>query len=235
MVDFPVPANPLSQKTCMSCGPLAHRIIPSRTDSRVPGRHTSWRPARYPALCTGSNFPSHSRSVASWQWSQSSDKPGSSPKSPHNNVLDIFTNLLRLLVNSLSIFAHLPGVFTYLLCVFVSVLLHRCLPEMLDSLCGGIGCTHLVIRHGGSQVPDETVQDFGMINVLQKFHDPMLLGKRSELRHYTIQSPANSQCDLETCQFCRREVITDPLRASLRAVSPSSRSPTGDLSTFSSD
>ena len=58
--------------------------------------------------------------------------------------------------------------------------------KMLDSARGSVNCTYLVVRHSSIQVSDETVQGLGIISVSQEFHDPMSLGKRSELCDNTI-------------------------------------------------
>ena len=108
-----------------------------------------------------------------------------------------FTDPLCVLINVLGIFADLVR-------VLVSVLLYKCLSETLDRPRGRVDCTHLVIRHGCIQISDETVQGFGMIGVFQEFHDPMLLGKRFELRNYPSQLPANSE--RETRRLGRRGV-----------------------------
>jgi hypothetical protein len=96
-------------------------------------------------------------------------------KSPYNNVLNIFTDPLRVLVDFLGAFVDLlrdlVDIFTHP-CVVVDLLLQTNLAGTLDSPCGCIFCTHLVIRHNSSQVLDDIVQGLGMTSVLQELHDP---------------------------------------------------------------
>src|ERR1700679_21292 len=49
IVDFPVPANPFSQKTRLSPSSISHRSMSNRTSFLVPLRHPGLFPLRYPA------------------------------------------------------------------------------------------------------------------------------------------------------------------------------------------
>ena len=117
------------------------------------------------------------------------------------NVLGVFTHshciLVNIFTNLLCALANVLDVFTDFLCVLVCVLLYRRLSETLESARGRVGYTHLVIRHGGIQVADETVQSLGVISVVQELHDPMSLGKWSEFCNYIVQLPADRHCNLE--------------------------------------
>ena len=53
-----------------------------------------------------------------------------------------------------------------------------------------VGPLYLIICDRISQVFDETIQDVGMVNILEELHQSVLLSKRSKLCHDSRQLPA---------------------------------------------
>ena len=77
---------------------------------------------------------------------------------------------------------------------------------MLDGSSGQALVAYLIIRDSISQFFDESVQDVGMVDVLEEFHKPMLFCQRFELYDNSSQLPAKG---LETClRFLKRAVQT---------------------------
>ena len=153
IVDFPVPANPFSQKTGWTFSSINHCSICKRTSFLVPLRHPFLSPQRYPASAVWFIPLRRDRSTASYL-----------PVSGHGGVSwsRTYDELVVALV--------------------IDVLLQRSLGTTLDGVKAvAVGGTSLVIRHCVTGILSEASQSLRVLNVFEETGHFPLLGQRFQI------------------------------------------------------
>ena len=137
MVDFPVPARPLSQKMCWSCSPLNHSIISLRTPFLVPSRHPCLFPQRCPAFLVWCN---PSRRALSYLLVSPGRQGGGDT---HSKQVTVIADVLLAVIDTLLLVKDILLLVEDILLLAIYALLQRSLAHGLDVV-GAKGLVHIL-------------------------------------------------------------------------------------------